>query len=74
MAVEGRSWTFTGTDAVKVSDTMMTAEGAHATGAITPAYEKRRLGRAGKLDSSIDRVAPPWCSGWQLWFSCFAKV
>jgi hypothetical protein len=32
------------------------AEGARVTGTVTEAHEKRRLGRAGKLDFSIDRV------------------
>ena len=34
----------------------MIPEGARVTGTITQAQEKRRLGRAGKLDFSIDRV------------------
>jgi hypothetical protein len=43
-------------DAVKVGDTIVIPEGAKVTGTITLAQEKRRLGRAGKLDFSIDRV------------------
>src|SRR5215468_9833894 len=44
------------TDAVRWGEIVVFPEGAHVTGTITQAQEKRRLGRAGKLDFSIDRV------------------
>src|SRR3954470_20044624 len=44
------------TDAVKAGETVVIPEGAHVTGTITQAQGKRRMGRAGKLDFSIDRL------------------
>jgi len=35
---------------------MVVAEGARATGTVVTAQEKRRMGRAGKLDFSVDRI------------------
>jgi hypothetical protein len=55
-AEEGQHVELCVTDAVKVGDTTVIAEGAHVTGTVTQAHEKRRMGRAGKLDFSIDRV------------------
>ena len=55
-AVEGQTVELSVTDAIRAGDTVVIAEGARATGTITQAQEKRRLGRAGKLDFSIDRV------------------
>ena len=55
-AEEGQTVEFSVTDAVRAGDTVLIAEGARATGVITEAHEKRRMGRAGKLDFSIDRV------------------
>src|SRR5215469_7719188 len=55
-AEEGQTVEFSATDSVRVGDTIVIAEGARVTGVITEAHEKRRLGRAGKLDFSIDRV------------------
>src|SRR5215467_10849553 len=55
-AVEGQIVEMSATDAVLVGDTVVIPEGARVTGTITQAQEKRRLGRAGKLDFSIDRV------------------
>ncbi len=55
-ADEGQTVELTVTDAIKVGDTVVIAEGARATGTITQAQEKRRMGRAGHLDFSIDRV------------------
>lgn len=55
-AEEGQVVELSVTDAIKAGDTVVVAEGARATGTITQAHEKRRLGRAGKLDFSIDRV------------------
>ena len=55
-AEEGQVVELTAADAVKIGDTIVIPEGARATGTITEAREKRRMGRAGKLDFSIDRV------------------
>jgi len=55
-AEEGQTVEFSVTDPVRVGDTVVISEGARVTGVITQAHEKRRLGRAGKLDFSIDRV------------------
>src|SRR5215471_17881020 len=55
-AEEGQVVELSVTDAVKAGDTIVIPEGARVTGTITQAQEKRRLGRAGKLDFSIDRV------------------
>lgn len=44
------------TENVKISDQLVIAEGARVTGTITQAQEKRRMGRAGKLDFSVERV------------------
>src|SRR5713226_3155324 len=55
-AEEGQIVELSVTDAVKVGDTIVIPEGARVTGTITQGQEKRRLGRAGKLDFSIDRV------------------
>jgi hypothetical protein len=55
-AEEGQIVELSVTDAVRVGDVVIVSEGARVTGTITQAHEKRRLGRAGKLDFSIDRV------------------
>jgi hypothetical protein len=55
-AEEGQTIAFGVTQEVKTGDTVVIAEGAQATGTIIEAVEKRRLGRTGKLDFSIDRV------------------
>jgi len=55
-AEEGHLVELSVTDEVKVGDTVVIAEGAHVSGTVTLAHEKRRMGRAGKLDFSIDRV------------------
>ena len=55
-AEEGQPVEMSVTDPVKVGDTVVIAEGAHVIGSIARALEKRRMGRAGKLDFSIDRV------------------
>ena len=55
-AEEGQIVELSVTDAVKAGDTIVIPEGARVTGTITQGQEKRRLGRAGKLDFSIDRV------------------
>jgi hypothetical protein len=55
-ALEGQIVELSVTDAILVGDSVAIPEGARVTGTITQAQEKRRLGRAGKLDFSIDRV------------------
>jgi hypothetical protein len=55
-AEEGQVVELSVTDAIRVGDTIVIPEGARVMGTITQAQEKRRLGRAGKLDFSIDRV------------------
>lgn len=55
-AEEGQTVDLSVADAVKIGDRVIFAEGARVTGTITEAHEKRRMGRAGKLDFSIDRV------------------
>ena len=55
-AERGQTVEFSVTDVVRVDDAVAIAEGARVTGVITLAHERGRLGRAGKLDFSIDRV------------------
>ena len=55
-AEEGQIVELNVTEPVKIGDVTVIAEGARATGTITEAQGKRRMGRAGKLDFSIDRV------------------
>lgn len=55
-ADEGQSVELSVTEAVKVGDVVAIAEGARVMGTITEAIAKRRMGRAGKLDFSIDKV------------------
>jgi hypothetical protein len=55
-AEHGQSVDLSVTEAVKVDNEVVIAEGARVTGTITLAQEKRHMGRAGKLDFSIDRV------------------
>jgi hypothetical protein len=55
-AVEGQIVELSVTDAVLVGENVVIPEGARVTGTISQAQEKRRLGRPGKLDFSIDRV------------------
>jgi hypothetical protein len=44
------------TENVKVGDTVVIPQGAPVLGTIVTAQEKRRMGRTGKLDFSIDKV------------------
>ena len=44
------------TEPVKIGDQVVIPEGARVTGTVTLAQQKRHMGRAGKLDFSIDRV------------------
>lgn len=55
-ADEGQTVELSVTEPVKIGDTTVITEGARVTGTVTEAQEKRRMGRAGKLDFSIDRV------------------
>jgi hypothetical protein len=55
-AEEGQIVELSVTDTIRVGDQAVIPQGARVTGTITSAQEKRRLGRAGKLDFSIDRV------------------
>ena len=55
-ADQGQMVEFSVTEPVKVGDTVAIPEGARVTGTITEAQEKRHMGRAGKLDFSIERV------------------
>jgi len=55
-AEEGQTVELSVTDAIRVDDVIVVPEGARVTGTITQAQGKRRMGRAGKLDFSIDRV------------------
>jgi hypothetical protein len=60
-AEEGQTVEFSASDAVRFGDTVLLP--TRVTGVITQAHEKRRLGRAGNLDFSIDRVRTgdnPW--------------
>jgi hypothetical protein len=44
------------TEDVKIGDTIVIAQGATIVGTVVQAQEKRRMGRTGKLDFSIDKV------------------
>jgi len=55
-AEEGHTVEFAVAEAVSVNGVVVIKDGARATGTVTQAVGKRRMGRAGKLDFSIDRV------------------
>src|SRR5436309_13589111 len=55
-ADEGQTVELTVSESVKIGDHVVFPEGSRVTGTITDAHEKRRMGRAGKLDFSIERV------------------
>ena len=55
-ADEGQTVELAVTEAVQVGDTVVFSEGARVTGTVTMAQAKRRMGRSGKLDFSIDRA------------------
>lgn len=44
------------TEPIKIDGQIVVPEGSRVTGTVTEAQEKRHMGRAGKLDFSIDRV------------------
>jgi hypothetical protein len=56
-AEEGQTVEFIVAEAISVNGAVVVKEGARATGTVTEAVGKRRMGRAGKLDFSIDRVS-----------------
>ena len=55
-AEEGQSVELSVAEGIAVDGVTVLKEGARATGTIVMAQEKRRMGRAGKLDFSVDRV------------------
>ena len=55
-AEEGQTVSFSVADPVRVGNAVVIAQGAGATGTITVAQKRRRMGRTGKLDFSIERV------------------
>ncbi len=52
----GQTVDFAVTQEVRMGDAVVIANGARATGSIVLAEQRRRLGRAGKLDFTIERV------------------
>jgi hypothetical protein len=55
-ADEGQTVELSVADAIRVDGKLVVAEGSRATGTVVLAQEKRRMGRAGKLDFSVDRI------------------
>jgi hypothetical protein len=55
-AEEGQQVQLSVTEAVKVNGTVVIPQGAPIVGTIVLAQEKRSMGRAGKLDFSVDKV------------------
>lgn len=55
-ADQGQAVELSVAEPVRVGNTVVIPEGARVTGTVTEAQEKRHMGRAGKLDFSIDRV------------------
>lgn len=55
-AEEGQPVNLSVTEDVRVADTVVVAQGSTCVGTVTQAVPKRRLGRSGKLDFSIERV------------------
>lgn len=55
-AEEGQAVELSVTDNVRVGEVVAIPQGSRVSGTITLAQEKRRMGRAGKLDFSVDRV------------------
>lgn len=55
-AEEGQPVQLTTTENVKVGDSIVIPQGSPVQGTIVTAQEKRRMGRTGKLDFSIDKV------------------
>jgi hypothetical protein len=55
-AEQGQAVELSITEAVRINEQVVIPDGARVTGTVTMAQEKRHMGRAGKLDFSIDRV------------------
>lgn len=55
-ADEGQTVELSVAEAIKVDGVTVVQEGSRATGTVVLAQEKRRMGRSGKLDFSVDRV------------------
>ncbi len=55
-AEEGQPVQLSVADDVRIGDTVVIKQGAAAVGSVTLAVKKRRMGRTGKLDFSVDRV------------------
>jgi hypothetical protein len=55
-AEEGQSVNLSVADDVKIGDTIVVPQGSACIGTITSAIPKRRMGRTGKLDLSMERV------------------
>ena len=55
-ADDGQAVELSVTEPVRIGDQVAIPEGARVTGTVTMVQEKRHMGRAGKLDFSIDRV------------------
>jgi hypothetical protein len=55
-AEEGQSVNLSVADDVKIGDTIVIPQGSTCVGTVTQALPKRRMGRTGKLDFSIERV------------------
>jgi len=55
-AEQGQTVELSVTENVQINDQVVIPEGSRVTGTITDAHEKRRMGRAGKLDFSVERV------------------
>jgi PEGA domain len=55
-ADEGQTVELSVAESVTVDGVTVVQEGSRATGTVVVAQEKRRMGRAGKLDFSVDRV------------------
>jgi hypothetical protein len=55
-ADEGQTVELSVVEPIRVDGVTVVPQGSRATGAVILAQEKRRMGRAGKLDFSVDRV------------------
>jgi hypothetical protein len=55
-AEQGQQVQLSVTESVKIGDTVVIPQGSPVLGTIVVAQEKRRMGRTGKLDFSIDKV------------------
>lgn len=55
-AEQGQQVQLSVTEDVKIGDVVVVAQGATVLGTVVEAQEKRRMGRTGKLDFSIDKV------------------